>query len=233
MGEAHVVWGWKGLEAALPASDVVVIVDVLSFTTAVEVALSHGVAVYPYRWRDETTEAFAREHDAVLAGSRNTSTVSLSPPSLRTLAPGSRVVLPSPNGSTLSLATGDRPTYAGCLRNAAAVGRAAGAAGARVTVVAAGEKWPDDDSLRPAIEDLLGAGAIVDALPGARTSEARVAHAAFSSLRGDLPDVIRDSLSGQELVDLGFAGDVVEASALNVSDVVPFLDDGVYRRTQA
>lgn len=230
MRSAHVVWGLRGLEAALPASDAVVIVDVLSFTTAVEVALSHGVTVYPYRWRDETTEAFALRHDAVLAGSRrSSSTVSLSPPSLRTLTPGSRVVLPSPNGSALSMATGDLPTYAGCLRNAAAVGRAAGRAGERVTVVAAGEKWPDDDSLRPAIEDLLGAGAVVDALPGERTPEARVAHAAFSCLRGGLPDTIRDCRSGQELVDIGFAGDVAEASALNASDVVPVLVDGAYR----
>ncbi len=58
--------------------------------------------------------------------------------------------------------------FVGALVNAAAVGRAVSSILARteaaVTVVACGERWPaptDDGELRVAIEDYLGAGAIL------------------------------------------------------------------------
>ena len=82
--------------------------------------------------------------------------------------------MPSPNGATLSLATGDRPTFAGCLRNARAVAQALQRYGRRIGVVPAGERCKDG-SLRPAVEDLLGAGAIIQHLPGTRSLEATVA----------------------------------------------------------
>jgi 2-phosphosulfolactate phosphatase len=140
-----------------------------------------------------------------------------------------RLVLPSPNGATLSLEAGPGPVFAGCLRNASAVARAAGAAGKRVLVLPAGERWPDG-SLRPCLEDWLGAGAILDALSGPCSPEAETARAAFRALRADLPRVLHDCTSGQELVEAGYAQDVDLAAALNVSDTVPVLLEGAYRR---
>jgi 2-phosphosulfolactate phosphatase len=139
-----------------------------------------------------------------------------------------RLVLPSPNGATLSLEA-PGPVLAGCLRNAAAVARAAQAAGKRVLVLPAGERWPDG-SLRPCLEDWLGAGAILDALSGPCSPEAEAARAAFRSLRADLPRILHDCTSGQELVDGGYAEDVDLAAALNVSDTVPVLREGAYHR---
>lgn len=69
--------------------------------------------------------------------------------------------------------------FAGCLRNATATAQAAQAKGERVSVIAAGERWEDDDSLRPCLEDWVGAGAIVHQLMGPRSSDARAAEAAF------------------------------------------------------
>ena len=79
-----------------------------------------------------------------------------------------RIVLPSPNGSTITRAlagTGAR-VVAGSLRNASAVADHVAPLvrdGATCVVVPAGERWPDD-TLRPCVEDLWGAGAVLAGL---------------------------------------------------------------------
>jgi 2-phosphosulfolactate phosphatase len=64
--------------------------------------------------------------------------------------------------------------------------------------------------LRPAIEDLIGAGAIVDALgPAARRSvEAELAAQVFSHARPDVLSCLLDCQCGRELIELGFQDDV-------------------------
>jgi phosphosulfolactate phosphohydrolase-like enzyme len=52
-------WGLKAVETLAPISDVIVIVDILSFSTAIEIATGGGAHVYPYKWKDESAnEAF-------------------------------------------------------------------------------------------------------------------------------------------------------------------------------
>lgn len=41
-------------------ADVAVVVDVLSFTTTLSVAIDSGTVVLPYRWNDATVRAYAR-----------------------------------------------------------------------------------------------------------------------------------------------------------------------------
>jgi hypothetical protein len=72
--------------------------------------------VYPYPWKDASGTAFAESLNAVLAGPRSREHVSLSPRSLSDLHAGTRTVLPSPNGATLSRITGRVPTLTGRLR---------------------------------------------------------------------------------------------------------------------
>jgi 2-phosphosulfolactate phosphatase len=222
-------WGMHGLEEMLPLCDVVVIVDVLSFCTAVDVAVGRGAAILPYRWKDGSAAEYARRKHAALAGHRGdtASTYSLSPASLRSIDKEIRLVLPSPNGSALSMATGTRTTIAGSLRNARAVAAAAMQFGERILVVAAGERWKDG-SLRPAVEDYLGAGAIISELGGSRSPEAVVAAQAFLGVLTNVDDIIAASVSGRELIDRGYIQDVVLAVDLNVSTCVPLLCNGAY-----
>lgn len=227
-------WGPVGAEAVAPV-DLAVVVDVLSFTTTVTVAVERGIEVVPFRWRDERAAAVAAERGAVLAvqrqDARDHGGVSLSPASLAA-AGVRRVVLPSPNGSTIStVLAGSGATVVGaCLRNRAAVAAWLAprvAAGASVALVPAGERWPDG-TLRPAVEDLWGAGAVLDALGAAGLStEAEVAVAAFRAAR--LPEDLAACSSGRELVAKGFADDVSIAADVDASGVVPVLQDGMFR----
>jgi 2-phosphosulfolactate phosphatase len=235
-------WGQAGLQTLAPRCDVIVIVDVLRFSTAVSVAVDRAAVVYPYRWRDASASVRADELRAELAGRREDGGWSLSPTDLQRIEPGTRILLPSPNGSTLTLAAseaGVAHVLAGCLRNASATARIALqlAHGSPIGVIAAGEHWPDDRGLRPAVEDLLGAGAILAGLdPSAATTpphgspEARTAAAAFTAERPLLSTAIADGASGRELIRLGFADDVDAAAQLDVSSVAALLTDGAFRR---
>lgn len=98
-------------------------------------------------------------------------------------------------------------------------------------IVAAGERWAQDDSLRPALEDQLGAGAILSALAElgcdeAMSPEAAAAVGLFRAGRDRLADWMTDCVSGRELAERDFGPDVAAASALDASAVVPVLVDG-------
>lgn len=240
-------WGRDGLECLAPTSEVIVIVDVLSFTTAVDLVVGRGGRVHPYRWHDGTEADHAERLGAHLATRRITADEgadgpagwSLSPHSLLDFPEGEAIVLPSPNGSALSEAARDagaRHVIAGCLRNAGAVGRAAGelaGAGGTIGIVAAGERWHDAGGpLRVAWEDLIGAGAVAHAAAGGRTAalspEARAAVAAFLDARPRLASLLAATGSGREHVARGTPDNVAIAAALDASDAVPTLRDGAY-----
>jgi 2-phosphosulfolactate phosphatase len=225
-------WGVHGITTLGPDSDVIIIVDVLSFSTCVDLAVGNGALVYPYRSHDQAAEQFAAARQALLAHhTRQGDAIgySLSPASLRAIPAGTRLVLPSPNGATLSQATGAIPTIAGCLRNARAVAHMAQEIGSRISIIAAGERW-SDGSLRPAIEDWLGAGAIIAQLSGMRSPEAELACRAFLDAQSELERYLTECGSGRELCGRGFSEDVAIAAALNVSDCVPLLREGAYQR---
>ncbi|HXC56586.1 MAG TPA: 2-phosphosulfolactate phosphatase [Rhizomicrobium sp.] len=233
MATAHCEWGANGVAALRSRVRALVIVDVLSFSTAVDIAVARGAFIVPFPLGSgEAAAIAAKASGALLANPKRSAggQYSLSPASLQAIAPGTRLLLPSPNGSRLSLAGGGAIVFAGCLRNASAVAAAslAAAAGGDVAVIAAGERWRGDDSLRPAIEDWLGAGAILEALDLAMTAEARAARDAFRAAKPALAETIRDSVSGRELIDAGFAADVELAADLDISTAAPRLHGGVY-----
>ncbi|MEV0358406.1 2-phosphosulfolactate phosphatase [Nocardia sp. NPDC050697] len=219
-------WGPVGAEAV--RAEVTVVVDVLSFTTTLSVAADLGIEVFPYRWGHDGVAEYAAARGAVAAVGRRVAApgqVSLSPGTLRRAEPFERLVLPSPNGSTIAhrLAAAGSLCVGASLRNAAAVAGWIGA-GRSVAVVAAGERWPDG-SLRPAVEDLWGAGAVLANLPDQEgfSPEARMAVQAWRGVEGEIGAALRGCASGRELIAIGFAGDVEIAGEAGVSSAVPVL----------
>ena len=229
--EVRLGWGGDGLKVLQPDVSVIVVVDVLSFSTCVDVATGRGASVLPFRSRDEGVAEFAKQHNAVVAGERGSSgTWSLSPASLMGIPPGTRLVLPSPNGSTLVAEAAEVGclVVVGCLRNASRVAREISTLEPPVAVIAAGERWTGPERrMRPAVEDQIGAGAIIAAAGlGSRSPEADAAVAVFEAARHRFLDVIRSSESGRELSQAGFEEDVVIAADHDSSASYPLLEDG-------
>ena len=222
-------WGMNGLRA-IASGNVVVIVDVLSFSTATTVAVGRGAEILPCDWNEEHAASLAYDERAEVASRRGRGKFSLAPASLMTIAKGTRLVLPSPNGSTLAFAAGELDVEAvliGCFRNAAAVARWASKQTRDVAVIAAGERW-DDGTIRFAIEDWLGAGAIISHIVGNRSAEAESAAASFERLRYSIHAILSSCPSGRELIAAGYPDDIDIASQLDVDAAVPLLGGNAF-----
>ncbi|NKY32552.1 hypothetical protein HGA13_05595 [Nocardia speluncae] len=236
----RVEWGRAGARALGPHSAALVIVDILSFTTTVSVAVDAGTAVLPYPWRDDGAKEFAARHDAALAVGRRVISPqrpwSLSPTALRSAPAPHRLVLPSPNGSAIAAAVSGVPVVAACLRNPTAVAawltrQGWGTADRPIAIIPAGEQWPGQGAVRPAIEDWIGAGAIVSALAhegaGPLSAEAVAARTLYEAI-ADVPGLISECASARQLVYMGFGNDVAVATEMDATTRVPVLVDGKF-----
>ncbi|MFN2503723.1 MAG: 2-phosphosulfolactate phosphatase [Acidimicrobiales bacterium] len=252
----HVEWGAAGLREVLRVTEIAVVVDVLTFSTAVALASERGVRVHPHRAADAYAAKVAIRLGAHLAGPERPSERGTGPerpsergtgperpseretgPELQSLASlaglgeDDRVVLPSATGGALCLEAASRgvTVVVASLRNATAVGDWLLRQQRRVVLIATGDRW-HDGSFRMTVEDLLGAGAVLARLPRSMLSaEAKVAVDAFRASQADLPAVLRDCISGRELTTTGFGDDVGWAAESDVSSVVPVLDQGSFR----
>jgi 2-phosphosulfolactate phosphatase len=222
-------WGRNGLLSLADKVDVLIIVDVLSFSTCVDIAVGRGALVYPFLFKDDRAVDYAVELNAELAGKRGESKYSLSPESLLDIPDKTKLVLPSPNGSELSTLIIGKPIFTACLRNAKAVARQASSLSNTIGVIAAGERW-NDNSIRFAIEDMLGAGAVISCFHDELSIEAQAAKLVFESNADTTESVLLGAVSGKELIDRGYRGDVSLAAKVNVSDTAPMLMNGAFQR---
>ncbi|KRB38514.1 2-phosphosulfolactate phosphatase [Microbacterium sp. Root180] len=191
-------WGASGL-ARLAPSDIVVVVDVLRFSSTVIQAVERG-------------------EDVALDGAAHAVSI---------------------NGASVAAAATGLVVLGG-LRNAAAIARAVLAEQERrgvrtsIAVIACGERTSRDPDapVRFAVEDLLGAGAVIAALADLgvdhSSPEAAVAGEGFRALRGAAKHLLTASGSGRELDAAGARDEVLAAAAVDAASVVPVLRDGVF-----
>jgi 2-phosphosulfolactate phosphatase len=258
----RVDWGGRGAEAAVLRGDIVVVVDVLRFSTTAATAVHHGVHLAPCGWTEvstqpapphgyhlapcgwtEDTARLAAEHGADAGSTEAERRVFLSPRRYLTAVPGTRVVLASPNGATCARLAEQVPAlFVGAFVNArataAAVWSLLESSDRAVTVLACGERWltpHTDGGLRFAVEDYLGAGAILSALSAqaemcqgavSLSPEARVCRETFRAMQDDLSAILSDCGSGQELAAKGLGDDVRFAAQRDCFPTAVFLRDG-------
>jgi 2-phosphosulfolactate phosphatase len=227
-------WGRHGAGAAAERQDILVIVDTLSFSTAVVAAVQRGGLVYPCA-EDEAPSALAQRIGGEVAVRRKDvparGRFSLSPLTYLHLAPGTRIVLASPNGATCSRYARAVPClFVGALVNAEAVATVVShlldTTDHCVTILACGERWQPpsaDGALRIALEDYLGAGAILASLRHEQSPEARVCAGAFTHSQHDIAALLWECGSGRELRAMGFPEDVRHAAQLNSYNAVPVM----------
>ncbi len=96
--DVRLEWGPEGVGTLGGACAVLVIVDVLSFSTTTDLALGRGARVLPVRWRDHRAAEAAKAAGATLAGE---GAWTLRPSSVTEIPSGTLLALPSPNGATL------------------------------------------------------------------------------------------------------------------------------------
>jgi len=238
--ECRFDWGTKGTDNASERKDIIIIVDVISFSSATVAAVNYGASIFPYA-SYTYGKFYAKQVGAEMALSRKEAKESggrsLSPATFTPEDRGKKYVLYSPNGATCSRHAHMAPhVFLGSFLNASAV---AGEAekirketGMKITVIACGEHWPgpidEEKHLRPCIEDYLGAGAILSYLSGSKSPEAEVCTGAFMSSKDKIEGLIWDCCSGRELREAGFGEDVTFCSRLNIYDAVPRLAGGEY-----
>ena len=235
----HVEWGPEGAELAARRGDVVVVVDMLSLSTAMSIAVAREMTCLVYSGA-EIEEMGGPAQAAVLLGARSLSRerraepgrLSLSPASLTTAEPGQRVVFTSPDGAAAVQAASTAPAVlVGGPRNATACSRLVAeymgsTLAGRVTLVACGERWssavPGTGGRRPAVEDWAGAGSICARLADfgySLSAEARLAARLWET--GRVLEDLAECLSARELRARGFAADVDLALHVDADEKVP------------
>ena len=223
-------WGWRGCQAAAARGDIVIVVDVLRFSTTCAVAAARDVSIVAAAM-DDNPDALAEVHHARLP---DEGFMRLSPLAYAQLPPGTRLVVKSPNGATCARLAAHAPhVLFGSIVNASAIARRVAdlirQTGLGATIIACGERWRDendDGRLRFAIEDYLGAGAILAHLSSDKSAEAVLCHDAFDAAESHLRELIRDCASGRELIGRGSQADVEIAATLDFLQSVPVLRDG-------
>jgi 2-phosphosulfolactate phosphatase len=215
----------------------VVVLDVLRATSSIVTALDNGAAaIIPVREADEAIAVMRRigRERVLLCGERDSKLIEgfdldNSPASYaRDRVAGKTLALTTTNGTRAltEAAHGATVVYCAALLNRRAIVERLSAADGAAQLLCSG----DHGAL--SFEDLLGAGAIVDALLQhhkqlAISDAARAAATVFAANARRLTTAIASGTHARSLVASGFANDVASCARIDVSGCVPLYADGV------
>jgi 2-phosphosulfolactate phosphatase len=240
--ECRVEWGQRGAREASERGDIIIIVDVLSFSSTVVTAVKFGAVIYPYpKLLYGQDRAYAEKVGAELilgrAEAAKIGKPTLSPITFSQVHANKKYVLCSLNGALCTWVASKVPALLiGSLLNASTVAKVANQfrskTNANISIIPCGEQWNDvkdgENRLRPSIEDYLGAGSILSKLEGEKSPEAEVCVGAFLNNEEKIQKLIWECGSGRELRERGFEDDVRHCSRLNVYQTVPVLNKGYF-----
>ena len=214
----------------------IVVVDVLRATTTIATALANGAAgAIPVAEPEDAIALGNRlgRDRVLLCGERGSVRIEgfdldNSPASFtREIVAGKTLIITTTNGTRAVRAAGT----AASVRTAALVNRAAVAEvlaheDGDIAIACAG------DANGFALEDAIGAGALVDRLRTLISNAdlrdgARAAALLYRAVAARLADAIASADHAQALAEKGFAADVARSAELDVLEVVPTLRDGV------
>jgi 2-phosphosulfolactate phosphatase len=231
MSVAFCEWGEQGARTFEGSVGALIIVDVLSFSTCVDIAVARRALVYPFAYGDPGGSTGRTGYRRRGRGATRQQRAPLQP--VPRLAARHRAGEQARAAECewlghfhgVKVDTGSHGLFAKRPRRCRKVcrdctgypgcGRPGREALAR-RQPAAGDRGPD------------GCGRDPRCAGPALLSEAEVALHAFRNARPRLAELVRGSVSGQELVTRGYPEDVETAIQLNVSDAAPLLVDGAY-----
>ena len=214
----------------------VVVIDVLRATTSIAVALANGAAGVIAVAEPEDAIALGNRlgrERVLFCGERDSQRIAgfdldNSPASFAAqVVAGKTLVMTTTNGTrALRAVAAATSVRAAALVNRSAVADELAHEDGDVVIVCAGE------ANGFALEDALGAGALVDALlmqigTVELTDGARAAALLYRAVAGRLADAIASADHAQALAHKGFARDITRCAALDSLDIVPTLRDGV------
>jgi 2-phosphosulfolactate phosphatase len=195
--DIHCCWGFKLDAEVIFSYDVCIIVDVLSFSTSL---------------------------DLLLHAKQNTENILASTNLIRKFSP-KKLKITSPVGLPQQLKLHKKPVLVGCLRNARAVARIARQLGNTVLVIPMGDKLSEEE-FKTCSEDFIAAGAIISYMKGVRSPESKAALDIYNTSKGDIEEMVKLSSSARHMTLKGFSTEVDQACQFNKSKHVPLLEKG-------
>lgn len=245
MPKIYLRWGPNGMKKALEKDDLIVVVDIFRFSSAVITAISNGAVIIPAQNKMEAI-LLSKKYDAVISNIHSSyykRTFSLSPQSFFKIPKGIKVVLISPNGAKCCrLARNSQNIFIGGFLNAKSISKHVEKLSKKLrrdaTILAAG----DFDLPRKikrgeiekqfinknnynffSLEDFIGSGAIINEMRLEKTDDAIFAEYYFKFFRKNLKEILKDTIGGRFLTLINRENDIDYCLKFNKYKCVPKL----------